>query len=349
LKNLGDAMERLLQRHHRGVQAAAAGAAPSDAVLVPTAGLVLPQEPAEATEGVATLAIGTDAESASRGPADLETNAGSAPSPPSDGDNGTPGCRLTRKQLLHERAHQLFRQGYTQSEIARTLPLNRRTVRRYLRMETMAERQTRTKRGSLLDPYTALLQQQWEEGCHNASVLHRELRARGYLGGRTLVKQWVTQRRREACQSLPPPRAGGAKVSIRQVVWYFVRPPESLKEEERSCLERLCQTKEALGIAYDLAQRFREMVRQRQAETLSEWVNDAKESQVVELRGFAAGLERDGAAVKAGLEMEWSNGPVEGQVRRLKTIKRQMYGRAGFDLLRRRVLHAASATKLHRE
>jgi transposase len=132
-----------------------------------------------------------------------------------------------------------------------------------------------------------------------------------------------------------------AKVSIRQVVWYFVRPPEALKEAERSCLERWCETNEALRIAYGLVQRFGEMVRQRQAEMLPKWLSDAKESEMAELRSFAAGLERDGAAVKAGLEMEWSNGPVEGQVQRLKTIKRQMYGRAKFDLLRRRVPNVA--------
>jgi transposase len=340
LKNLGDALERLLQRHQRGVQAAATGATPSDKVLASAVEPVLPHERAEPTEPVVTPAMATADESASLGFADLETDAASLSSPPPDTD-GEPGCRQTHKQLLHEHAHQLFRQGCTPSEIARRLQLNRRTVRRYLGMEMMPERQTRTKRGSLLDPHTAFLQKRLEEGCHNASQLHRELRARGYSGGRTLVKQWVTQRRRKECVSLPPPRAAMARVSIRQMVWYFVRPPEVLKEAERSCLERLCQTTEVLRIAYRLGQRFGEMVRQRQVEKLPEWLNDAKESEVAELCSFAAGLERDGAAVKAGLELEWSNGPVERQVQRLKTIKRQMYGRAKLDLLPPRVLHAA--------
>ena len=96
-----------------------------------------------------------------------------------------------------------------------------------------------------------------------------------------------------------------------------------------------------MRIAYDLVQRFGEMVRHRWAEKLPDWLRDARESEVAEIQRFAVGLERDGEAVKAGLELEWSNGPVEGQVQRLKTIKRQMYGRAKFDLLRRRVLHPA--------
>jgi transposase len=331
LKNLGDTLERLLQRHHRGVETAAAGAVPSDTLPVPTTG---------SPQRVATPAIGTADETASSEPVDRETGVFGSPVPPAEGHNGPPGEEPTRKQCLHERVHELFRQGCNQSEIARTLQLDRRTVRRYLRLETMPARQTRTPRGSRLDPYTAVLEQQWDQGCHNASQLYREVRARGYSGGRSLVKQWVTRRRKEACRSLPPPRAAGRKVSIRQVVWYFVRPAEELKEEERSCLERLCQANEALRIVYGLVQRFGEMVRQRQAEKLSGWLMDAKESEVAELQRFAVGLERDGAAVKAGLELEWSNGPVEGHVQRLKTIKRQMYGRAKFDLLRRRVLHA---------
>lgn len=331
-------MECLLQRHHRRVTAVA-GTAPADAGGVPPAELVPPGETGEPATQVAIPATSTADGAASSGSVTLETDAGRAPSPPSDAHSDTLAGQRTRKQLLHEQTRQLFQRGCTQSEIARRLYLNRRTVRRYLRLETMPEHQTRVPRGSLLAPFTAVLQQHWEQGCHNAAQLYRELRARGYSGGRTLVKQWVTQRRQQEGRSLPPPTTAGAKVSMRQVVWYFVRPPEELKEEERSCLERLCQGAEALRIAYDLAQRFGKMVRCREGEKLPGWLKEAKGSAVPELGRFAAGLERDGAAVKAGLELEWSNGPVEGQVQRLKTIKRQMYGRAKFDLLRRRVLH----------
>jgi transposase len=331
LKNLGDGLERFLQRHHRFVQAAAAETA-------------LPgktREPVAATAALAT--------SASDGPASspyAATEPCLASAPPSCSHAGTgPGRPQTRKQRLNEEAHRLFRQGCPQSQIARRLQLDRKTVRRYLRLETMPERQTRAKRGSVLDPYTAFIQERWDEGCHNAYQLFRELRARGYPGGRTIMKERITQLRWKHRASPPSPvvpaKAVVAKVSIRQVVWYFVRPPEALKEAERDCLDRLCERSEPLRVAYGLVERFGQMVRQRQVEKLPGWLNEARDSEVAELRRLAAGLERDREAVEAGLQLEWSNGPVEGQVQRLKTIKRQMYGRAGFDLLRRRVLHAA--------
>jgi transposase len=87
---------------------------------------------------------------------------------------------------------------------------------------------------------------------------------------------------------------------------------------------------------------------QREAEKLSEWLKEARESQISELRSLAGGIERDREAAEVGLTLEWSNGPVEGSIQRLRTLKRQMYGRAGFNLLRRRVLYAACEVKHHR-
>ncbi len=83
------------------------------------------------------------------------------------------------------------------------------------------------------------------------------------------------------------------------------------------------------------------MLRTRQGEGLADWLAEADASAVAELRAFAAGLRADEAAVQAGLTEPWSTGPVEGQITRLKRIKRQGYGRAGFALLRQRVLRAA--------
>ena len=92
--------------------------------------------------------------------------------------------------------------------------------------------------------------------------------------------------------------------------------------------------------AADLAREFREIIRQRQSDRLEAWAGRAQQAGAPrELANFAQGLKADWAAVQAALTMPWSNGQVEGQVNRLKTIKRQMYGRAGFDLLRQRVLH----------
>ncbi len=111
-----------------------------------------------------------------------------------------------------------------------------------------------------------------------------------------------------------------------------------LAEPDRSYVERLLALSPALATARDLAQRFGALVRARAADALTPWLADAEHS---ELRGFAAGLHQDEAAVRAALTLPWSSGQVEGQVTRLKLVKRQSYGRAGLDLLRARLVHAA--------
>ena len=114
--------------------------------------------------------------------------------------------------------------------------------------------------------------------------------------------------------------------------------PQALDAAERGYLDRLLATSPPLALVRDLALRFTAMVRERQAGALERWLTDADGS---ELSSFTTGLRQDEAAVRAALELPWSNGQAEGQITRLKLIKRQMYGRANHDLLRARVLHAA--------
>jgi transposase len=94
-------------------------------------------------------------------------------------------------------------------------------------------------------------------------------------------------------------------------------------------------------LIYRLLQAFLHMIRERQAEHLDAWMNEARSSGIKELHSFVAGLERDYDAVKAGLTLKWSQGPVEGTVNKLKVHKRLMYGRAGFPLLRQKMLHCS--------
>ena len=95
-----------------------------------------------------------------------------------------------------------------------------------------------------------------------------------------------------------------------------------------------------MAAALDLAEGFAELIRKRSSATLGEWLARAEAASDPDLRRFAEGIRRDEAAVEAAVTQRWSNGPVEGHINRLKTIKRQMYGRAGFVLLRARVLNA---------
>ncbi len=148
----------------------------------------------------------------------------------------------------------------------------------------------------------------------------------------------------KASSSVPRARRGsvaGLSPSAKNVAALLMRREEKLTEEQKSYLGRLCSADEALADARRLTQAFAEMTRNLEGgEKLDGWLGEAEASKAPAMRRFAAGLEKDLDAVRAGLTEEWSNGPVEGFVHKLKLLKRQGYGRAGFDLLRARMLAA---------
>jgi transposase len=119
-----------------------------------------------------------------------------------------------------------------------------------------------------------------------------------------------------------------------------MRRDEKLNDEQKEYLGRLCDADASLADARRLTQDFAKMVRDLEGEKLDEWLEEAEARGAPAMRRFAAGLRKDLAAVRAGLTETWSNGPVEGFVNKLKLLKRQGYGRSGFDLLRARMLAA---------
>jgi transposase len=135
----------------------------------------------------------------------------------------------------------------------------------------------------------------------------------------------------------PPHRA----LTPRRATWLVLQRPEQRTPEEEHLLAQLTVQDATLADAIALAQDFAQLVRQRQPAQLDPWLARAAESPLVPLQRFANGLRDDYDAVKAGVTLPWSNGPVEGHINRLKTLKRQMFGRASLDLLQRRFLLAA--------
>ena len=127
----------------------------------------------------------------------------------------------------------------------------------------------------------------------------------------------------------------------KKAVWLLARDPMTLDDEDQATLSTLCLVNETIQRLYELVQAFREILHQRAGEAaLDQWLTQAKQSQIELLQGFIRGVERDKAAVIAGLTLPQSNGMVEGHVNKVKLIKRMMFGRASFALLRQRVLHA---------
>ena len=245
--------------------------------------------------------------------------------------------------------------GVSARAIARQLHLGRTTVTRFVAADAFPERAPRRARPSILDPFIPYMQARWQAGCDNGMQLWREINTQGYRGSRALVAGWVARQRgvlptaldeaglpkrrgrRPREQAVPPaPRT----LSARRAAWLLIRQPADLEPDEHVILEQLTATCSAAAVGYRLAQAFTQMVRERNAAALDGWFAAVEGSGLADLRSFAAGLRRDEAAVRAGLSLPWSQGQVEGQVDRLKLIKREGYGRANFDLLRHRVLAA---------
>ncbi len=249
----------------------------------------------------------------------------------------------------YEQIVTLHREGFSQRAIARHLHISRKVVHRSVRAGTFPERAPTGRRQSKLDRYLPYLRKRWEEGCHNGSQLARELEAQGFRGSASLVRRltgdWrarlpgpAERVRGKKRQAAPPVKR---RLSSRHASWLLVTDQQQLTADQRALIERICHTNADLHELYQLGQDFVQMVKQRQARRLDGWLARASQSSSVELRGFASGIKRDYAAVKAALSLPWSQGQVEGQITRLKFLKRQMYGRAHFDLLRSRVLRRA--------
>ena len=354
LQNLREALQRLLDRHHAalrairlpdskpqsvpGAETAAVATRPADCVgteTEPTAIQPIADQPPVSTEPV---------------PAGL-----AVPSQPPTRAEQARQLSRQRRQARYDAVLALHHAGVSARAIAKQLHLSRVTVTRYLAADTFPERAQRQVRRSILDPFIPYLQERWQAGCDNGMQLWREISTRGYRGSRALVSGWVARQRgvlptaadvpgTPKRRGRPPreqaPQPAPRSLSARRAAWLLVRRPEDLKEEEQGLLTQLTESCSDAAKAYALAQAFTQMVRQRDEAALDGWFVAVDASGLQELRSFAAGLRRDEAAVRAGLSLPWSQGQVEGQVNRLKLIKRSGYGRANFELLRQRVLAA---------
>lgn len=261
--------------------------------------------------------------------------------------------RRSRRYERYSEVRELHTTGVGIREIARQMGISRQTVRRFLRAEMFPERGDRRAEKSKLDPFVDYLRARLEAGQTNGLALWRELRdEHGFRGSRSLVTAWIARHRHltppEARQQVsqrgrrpvltPPVPSTPRRRSARQVAWLLIRPRNELEAEDRVYAERLLEGCPVVQKATTLALAFLDLVRQREVEALEPWFQQARASAIPELERFAAGLERDGAAVRAALTLPYSNGQVEGQVNKLKLVKRMAYGRAKFDLLRQRVL-----------
>ena len=264
-----------------------------------------------------------------------------APAPPEP--LATAAVPLPESQLAarmrdqHAAVQALYARGMGLRAIARELGADRKTARRFAHATTGDEAVARAiSRPTALDRYQPHLHRRWAEGCHDAAVLHAEITALGYRGSLRTVYRYLQPLR----AGTPPAALTPSALKIGEVTSWLLRRAEDLDPRQQQLLADVRGHCAQLDRLAEHVTGFAKMMTKRTGQQdLAAWLERVEADDQPELHTFAAGIHHDLAAVTAGLSLPYSSGPTEGNVNRLKAIKRQMYGRASLDLLRKRAIH----------
>jgi transposase len=249
------------------------------------------------------------------------------------------GGLAVRASARHQHVHDLVADGKPIAQICRELGLSRGTVRRFARaanVQDLLPGPRRRNQPSILQPFEEHLRRRWDDGVTNAADLLAEIRLLGYHGGSTVLREYVRPWRDGLVPTAPPARP----LTTRQISSLILRHPDDLDTSEQEQHRRIQSACHHLTSLVSHVHRFATMLTTLQGNKLDAWMAAVDADDQPDLRSFVAGIRRDYDAVRNGLTLSHNSGPVEGHVNRIKMIKRQMYGRANFDLLRKRVLLA---------
>ena len=257
--------------------------------------------------------------------------------------------RQSRQEML-EMLHALRQEGLSYSEIARRTGYERLSVTKWLKFEAPPDR-----RRAALNPtspwyFEAFLAECWKDGNRCGRHLFHDVKQRGYTGSfanlERLLGAWRRAEREQAVDVSPttlksePVRDPDTGHAISPVVAaaLCIKPRGLLTDHQARKVDALKQDSDAFTKMRRLAMRFNGILRSKRSAPLDAWIDDAIDSELIPIMRFARVLRRDIDAVNNAIELPWSNGQAEGQINRLKTLKRAMYGRAGPELLRARML-----------
>jgi transposase len=260
--------------------------------------------------------------------------------------------RWAINQALFETVHRLRHAGMNVSQIVKETAISRKRVEKWLRLPALPERNKMEPKMDSPAFFRDYLARRWSAGCHHVKTLLAELHTQGYTGCFSglarFVSSWRTREQGAAAQLDQQTPANethslsvGHHVSSRVAAALLVKPRPLLTPAQAQKVDGLKKSCPAFALMRSLAMQFRGILRSGTAEGLTKWIAKAKNCGIYSLKRFAKTLRRDWNAVKNSLKESFSNGPVEGHINRLKMLKRQMYGRAGFELLRARLLPAA--------
>lgn len=245
---------------------------------------------------------------------------------------------VTRMRVDHAAVHELYAQGLSKAAIGRKLGLHPATVRKFAHARSVEDLIAKTEqRAHLVDAFTDHLHRRWHEGERNATQLFREIKKLGYTGGELAVQRYLRPFRHGRGHA---PLPGPKPPTVREVTSWIMTHPDHLKEAETTKLRGIRDRDQDLDRLTSHVRAFAEMMTGRHGERLDDWITSVEQDTLAPLASFARNLRRDHDAVRNGLSLPYSSGPVEGAINRLKMLKRQMFGRAGLALLRKRVLLA---------
>jgi transposase len=313
--NLGEAVDKTVAAHHACLRAAAAAAATAQTADPP----------------------------AERAPAPATDETGPVLEP----DGVRDVCGRERRLVVRTReryaaVQQLVAEGHSLNRVCQQLRLDRGTVRRFARATSVDELLVKaTNRTGKLDGYTSHLHTRIRDGVTDAVVLHAELQQRGFTGSVQTVRRFLHPLRGTAPRRSHPPRPVPPRPEVpkpRHLTRWIMTDPRHLDAEQTEQLAKALAACPELHATAEHVREFADLMNKHRGDRLTGWMHRVQANPLPALHSLVTGLRRDLDAVVAGLTMPWSSGPVEGNVNRIKTIKRQMYGRASFPLLRKRIL-----------
>lgn len=313
LKNLGEYLERLLLRHHslwRGKI--------SDSLL--SSPLVQTTKPISVVEVMPTNVLRPEV-----------------------------AARHQARAAVYRQVFELLEQSVPIEQVAGRIGKSARTIFRWIK-EGECRPRTRNRK-SELDQHWGFIND-WQIN-ENNNVMHlwQELQRRGYRGSSMAVRRYLERKKlvsttkrkriiRSKVENKVPLKPIIPLITPRTAVLKLLHS-DKLNEPEKSVVDQILRASPEIEKAVELGREFETLLMRRSATSLDDWLRKARTSSIAEIKSFARGLTQDQSAVQAAVKYDWSQGQVEGQVNRLKLIKRQMYGRAKFDLLKARVIHQA--------
>lgn len=245
---------------------------------------------------------------------------------------------IVRMREQHTAVHDLVGKGRSKAAIGRQLGLHPATVRKLAQAATVEDLTAKTEqRAHLVDTHVEYLHRRWNEGERNATGLSREITKLGYQGGELAVQRYLRRfRDGRGHAALPGPKPP----TVREVTSWMMTHPDRLGTNETSRLRQIRDAHVELDRLTTHVRGWAVMMTELRGQDLERWIVTVEQDTLAPLASFARNLRRDQDAVHAGLTLPHSSGRVEGTVNKIKMLKRQMFGRANFDLLRTRVLHA---------